>query len=360
MAEEKKKSTKLKDKQKPLKLLFKGVLFLLLIGISFNIFSVYSRYHNIAKKIFDDGRKIIIDVKSGKIDFSEMENKEDITLVKPEPLETVDTSTPENPDDKKTPEEVKKAEEDKKIADADKKTEAPKELSAPEVLDYKTANLAIIVTDLGLKQSNLDLAKTFVKEVTFAFSPYSRELQNKIRQAKGDGREILLNLAFESANYPLTDSGQFTLHTFFEANQNIFRLQSTVANADNFIGVLAPLDEVLTDKREVMSPILENLKKKNLFFSYLKTAKNVQLENDVKPMAVSILPIDYALTETMTDTEIKSTLSEIKVDLLKRKKRLVIAVRPYPNLISNLQEWLKANVGANIQVAPVSYFVIKN
>jgi polysaccharide deacetylase 2 family uncharacterized protein YibQ len=364
MAAEKNKSTKKQKKSSIYSKLYNLLVAVLLLGISWNIFLIYKEFSAHGKNALGDGRKLIYNVITNEIQLADLQNKQEILekgdaarLLERDkqqqesgPNKNNDGTSPSTQSTPLTPEQLA-AQGEEGAAEGSATTGASQ--------NYSVANLGVIITNLGLRQTNLDIAKTFPKEVAFAFSPYSRELQNKIRMSRNEGREILLGVEFESSNYPLTDSGPYTVHAFFEANQNIYRVQTTLALADNYLGVIAPYDEIITSKRESIIPVVEYLKSKNLFLAYVKTSKNSELEHNVKPVAANILIIDYYIDEDMGPDEIREVLRDVKEDLLS-DKRVVLAITPYSAHLGEMKEWLKANLNPKIQLAPISKFVTRN
>lgn len=361
MAAEKYKSTKNQKKGNILSKLYNLFVMILLLGISWNIFLIYKEFSAHGKNALGDGRKLIYNVITNEIQLADLQNKQEI-LEKGDAARRLEREQQQqeeaakNPDGSSQPSTPLTPED---IADQtdDAAAEGPPVVANQQ--NYSVANLGVLITNLGLRQTNLDIAKTFPREVAFSFSPYSRELQNKIRMSRNEGREVLLGVEFESSNYPLTDSGPYTVHGFFEANQNIYRIQTTLSLADNYIGVTAPYDEIITSKRESIMPIIEYLKNKNLFLAYVKTAKNSELEQNVKPVAANILMIDYYIDEDMSADDVKTTLRDVKEDLLSGK-RVVLAVSPFSAHLNEMREWLKLNLNPKIQLAPISKFVTHN
>ncbi len=239
--------------------------------------------------------------------------------------------------------------------------EAPKAASKAVIsLDYKAANLSIIVTEIGMMKSELDNARNLPKEVSFAFSPYSDELQKKIDFAIRDGRQVLLNVIFNPSTYPLKDGGPLSIQANYDEIQNLSHFGSTANSAKNYIGLLANNDEIITSRFDKLSPLLKKITERNVFFGFFRNTTNANLENDVKPFATDTFAVDYLIDEELNEEKILEKLNIIKEELVIKKKRLVIAVSPNELSIKILQQWLDENIGPNIQIAPVSYFITNN
>ena len=327
-----------------------------------DLFSVYSKK---TEEIFKQGRIITIGVKDNKIDLNDLSDKElalqksefnnkNVAAIKPEDFQGPMPAEPK-------PEDlfVGPPAPDKKVVET-KKAESPQNLLPIVPLDYKTANLAVIVTEAGLKQSELDGARILPKEVSFAFSPYSDELQKKIDFAKRDGREVMLNLIFNPSDYPTKDGGPLSIQANYDEAQNLANFASTVNLARDYVGLLANNNETITNKFDKLSPLLKKITERKVFFGFFKNNTNANLENDVKPFATDVFAVDFMVDEDMDEEKMKAKLNEIKELLVIKKRRVVIAITGSPLSVKVLKKWLDENIGATIQIAPISYFVTNN
>lgn len=228
--------------------------------------------------------------------------------------------------------------------------------------DYKNANLGIIITEIGGKQQTLEIAKQLLpKETAFAFTPYSDDLNNKLANIKAQGSETLLNLMFEPSNFPINDTGPLTILTYFEEGLKAIKLQETLKKAKDYKGVMTNYDEIMTHNYENILPILKILRNKDLYFSFIRKPVNAYLENDVKPLALDVAIIDYLVDANLSEQEILKRLKDIKYEITENKKKIVIALRPYPVSIETVSKWLQENLeNKDIQIAPLSYFIIDN
>ncbi len=354
-----------------IKLVNKLFLLLNLAALGFVVFQVIDFLDVYKKKndeMFQQGRIITINAKTNELGLSditqaEIDQKRKEAQEKAKPAEPKKAPTEDDfigPKQKASDEgdvygpAPLKNEEEKKAAEAKKK------MAPMNPLDYNTANLGIVITEIGLKQSEIDLAQELPREVTFAFSPYSDELQKKIDLVSKDGREILINLMMQPSSYPIKDNGPNSIQANYDEPQNLTRLVATLNAAKKYKGLLATNDEVVTSKFDKMSPVLKTVSERGLFLGYFKATSNANLENDAKPLAADIFGIDYLVDENPSEADILKMLNVVKEDLVLKKKRVVIAIRPYPVSINTLKKWLNENVSANIQIAPVSYFVTNN
>jgi polysaccharide deacetylase 2 family uncharacterized protein YibQ len=316
-----------------------NLIFLIIFGVGVSYLS--SVFESEADKLFDQGRKVVIDVATSTISYQEPQDAAEAAEEKP--AEEAKTDEAAKPVEEKKPEEVK-----------------PVEVEAPK--DYTKSRLAVVISNMGMRQDVMDMAKTLPKEVTFSFSPYSPDLQTKIDIAKADGRQVLLGIEMEASSYPLTDGGALSIQSHLDKAENLFRLQTALSSAKGYIGVNAPFDEVLTHNLENITPILTNLKSNALFFTFYVQPANNYLEKEVKPLALDIAPISYYVDVNPSRSEILKSLEVVKKEINDYPDRkIIIAIQPYPVSINTLNEWINKNSkDEKLQIAPISYFVIDN
>lgn len=334
--------------------------------LGYQVAAFIGTYSKKSELMFNQGRIININTKNTTIEISDISDEEIEAkrLKKNQPMQQDDGKTVEDMIGPKMPE--KKAEELVGPLPADakpeevQKEEAQTPAEPPKPLDYNTANLAVLITEVGPMKDNLEKAMTLPKEVTFAFSPYTDDLQKKIDATVKTGHMVLLNLMMQPTNFPMRDSGPLSIQVNYDENQNIGRFDKTTKLATRYSGLLSSTDEMVTSKIDKFSPLLKKVSERGMFIGYYKGTNNMNVENDAKPLAADIFGVDYLVDADPSRDEMENVLNQVKEDLVVKKKRVVIAIRAYPNSIDVMNEWLKKNVGASIQIAPISYFVTNN
>ncbi len=316
----------------------------LLVFALFQAYQIISYYNKAGKDSVKSSKKIIIDAKTNNVDGVVLTDDE---------MKSFD------PEFAAKLEEKKKDEEKKKLEEAAKKEEDLKKAGKTPG-DYAKANLGIVVTEVGQTQEGIDILKELPKEVSVAFSPYSDELQKKIDFQRREGREVLLNIVLEPSGFPVIDTGPLTIFTSSEPSKNIAKLETTIGENKDFLGFLTIRNEIVTHNLDAISPVVKKIKDLNLFFGFNKISVNSYLETEVKPMSVDIFTVDYMIDEKPTAKDILAKLKLVERDIISNKKRVVISIKPYKNSVQILKKWLEENLGENIQIAPISYFVTDN
>ncbi len=330
--------------------------------LAFQVFSFIGSYSKKTELMMSQGRIINIDPKSNKLELTDISEQELQEKRNKAHIEKI--AKGEQPEELvgPMPKEITLEEMVGPMPASDalvaKTEEKPAKVKKP--VDYNTANLSIIVTEIGPINENLELARTLPLEVTFAFSPYTDDLKKKLDLAAADGRTSLLNLMMQPSGFPMKDNGPMSIQVNYDENENIARFEKAAILSGRAKGLLAVNDEVLTSKFDKLAPILKKISEKSMFFGYFKGTNNLNVENDAKPLAADIFGVDYLVDADPSQDEMEAVLAQVKEDLLVKKKKVIIAIRAYPNSISTIKKWIDENTGDTIQIAPISYFVTNN
>ena len=102
--------------------------------------------------------------------------------------------------------------------------------------------------------------------MTFAFAPYGTDLERWVTRARGEGHEVLLQVAMEPFDYPDNDPGPQTLLTSLSAEQNIDRLHWFMSRFQGYVGVANFMGTRFTATEQALSPVLREVAKRGLIY----------------------------------------------------------------------------------------------
>ena len=103
------------------------------------------------------------------------------------------------------------------------------------------AKIVLIISNLGVDEEVLNKAMaTLPENVTLSFSTYSPNLEEKIKAARQEGFETMLNIAIETKDFPKHDPGNNAFYTFASDEENINILNHLYTQKIPFIGFLSP------------------------------------------------------------------------------------------------------------------------
>ncbi|MCH8201577.1 MAG: divergent polysaccharide deacetylase family protein [Proteobacteria bacterium] len=174
------------------------------------------------------------------------------------------------------------------------------------VRDSNTPRIAIVLTHFGLgTRASADAISRLPADVTFAFSPYGRNLQSSVNDARATGHEILVMVPMEPRNYPASDPGPHTLLAAGPAEQNIDRLHFVLSRFQTFVGLVVEMGSKFTTEADAVRPIMADLGRRGILFL------------DTSPRRTSTtrgLAAEYGVLQTNSDIFIDNIPTTDEID----------------------------------------------
>ncbi|MSO97115.1 MAG: divergent polysaccharide deacetylase family protein [Rhodospirillaceae bacterium] len=167
-------------------------------------------------------------------------------------------------------------------------------IKGPEPSATSAAKVAIVVEGLGLNRAATEAALAKLPaSVTFAFSPYARDLKKWLARAKEKGHEVLIEVPMESKAFPAEDPGPLGLLTSLESADNQERLDTILKEATGATGATGVFDGMGSKFRESqrhIGEVLAKLKQQNLF--YVQGRPGIRVGDTEVPSATTDVVID--------------------------------------------------------------------
>jgi uncharacterized protein len=214
--------------------------------------------------------------------------------------------------------------------------------------------IAIVVNGLGIGTSGT--AEALAKlpgAVTFAFAPYSLNLEQLATRARTDGHEVLLQLPMEPFDYPDNDPGPQTLLTTLDTPQNIDRLHWLMSRFQGYVGVSNYMGARFTASEPALAPVLRETAKRGLIYmddgaSPRSLASQIAGANNL-PFAKA----DVVIDAVPTSTEIDRALA--RLEAAARERGTVVGIAgALPIAIERIAKWAKAAEGRGFTLVPIS------
>ncbi len=122
-------------------------------------------------------------------------------------------------------------------------------------------SVAFMITGLGL---NANLTRRAIEElpgeISLAFAPYAKNLDQWIEQARAAGHEVLLEIPMESHNpASIRQIGPAGLLTSQTAEQNNKRLDWILSRGEGYFGVTNYLGSKFSSREEAIMPVIQHL-----------------------------------------------------------------------------------------------------
>ncbi|MDG1438608.1 MAG: divergent polysaccharide deacetylase family protein [Emcibacteraceae bacterium] len=229
-----------------------------------------------------------------------------------------------------------------------------KEYARPFSGDEEKPRIAIMVTDLGLNSKSSNAAIDMLPgQVDLAFSPYGRNLQNWMDQARSKGHEGFLMVPTEPLNYPESDPGPHTLLVDLSARENINRLDWILSRVGGYVGVVNHMGSKFTASEEAMNAVIGDLNSRGLMLVDARSTRFSLAARTARREGMPRAMNDRYIDNVLTPVEIKKQLSELEKTAKTFGAALGIA-RAIPLTINEIAEWSLSLQEKGIELVPVT------
>lgn len=219
--------------------------------------------------------------------------------------------------------------------------------------------VALVVSDLGLSQAAMKRAVAHLPTtVTFAFSPYSSNLDMKIQAARTAGHEPWLNLSLETRYLGENDLGSQTVLRNASIEQNVSRLAWQLAQGTGYAGIIAPAGQVFGNETNDVNTILAQIFDRGLGFveGGPDGSSSIALVANQRNLPYGVS--DMTLDPTLDKDDIVMNFREFENRAM--KQGLAIGyIHPSPLSIQIAKIWIESLEDKGIQVVPLSTAVTR-
>jgi len=214
--------------------------------------------------------------------------------------------------------------------------------------------IAIVVSGLGIGANATTEALTKLPAaVTFAFSPYGSDVERLVSRARGEGHEILMQVAMEPLDYPDNDPGPRTLLTSVGAEQNLDRLHWFMSRCQGYVGIANYMGARFTANEPAVAPVLGDIAKRGLiYFDDGSSPRSLAIQLSGANNG-SFAKANVVLDAVPIAAEIDSALS--RLEALARTGGVGIGVASVlPVSIDRIAQWAKAAESRGLDLVPIS------
>lgn len=220
-----------------------------------------------------------------------------------------------------------------------------------------TRFIGLVMVDLGMNARNTEKAiLTLPRNVTLAFSPYARNLDDWVEMARNYGHEVMIGLPMEPNDFPLHDPGPRALMTSLDSAQNLIRAEWILARARGLVGVVSIMGSKFAASDPNIRPVIKMMKDRGLMY--------LDAEETQRSLAAQLsanLTVPNAVGNLVVDTQVgRRRIDAALRDLERLALRTDVAIgvaRPYPVTIQRINRWVGNLARREITLAPVTHLV---
>lgn len=220
----------------------------------------------------------------------------------------------------------------------------------------KTARprIAIIVAGLGLKEStSAEAIDKLPPDVTLAFTPYARNLDEWSARARAGGHELLIQVPMEPVDFPTSDPGPKALMTNLSAADNRSRLEWTLARTTGYVGVMTYMGSRYTADAGAVQATAALLKARGLMIVDSRTAEQSAIPAVAGHMGLPRAVATRFIDATPTRAAVDARLAEL--ERFARQNGAAIGIASdYPGSIERIATWAAGLEARGLVLAPAS------
>jgi polysaccharide deacetylase 2 family uncharacterized protein YibQ len=224
----------------------------------------------------------------------------------------------------------------------------------PIILNNKP-KIAIVLDDMGVDQRRSFIATQLKGPLTLSYLTYAPDLYNQTHQARQAGHELMLHVPMEPLSTSI-DPGPNVLLSGVSANETIAALNWGLDQFSGFVGINNHMGSRFTSNLEGMRTVMQELKKRELFFLDSVTSGLTKGRFVANQIGVPFISRNIFLDHIDDINEIKAQLNAVK--RLAKKQGYAVAIgHPRDTTIKVLKPWLSEIENKNFQLVPISALI---
>ncbi len=233
-------------------------------------------------------------------------------------------------------------------------------LNTETFLEDSRPKIGLVLLKVGLdRQSTQQAIETLPKEISFAFVPYTPDIEYWSFQTQSQGREVLLILPLESVSFDSDKEAPYTLLTNIPKEKNLQKLEKILSKINNPVGVVGFMGARFLASRKDLYPILEFLKTKGYLFIDSQASSYSAVEELEKYIKGPFLQSDCIVEEGESKESIKGELRLLEEEAQKKGSALGL-IYLSADMLPFLQEWASSLEAKGIVLVPVTSLLEDN
>ena len=214
--------------------------------------------------------------------------------------------------------------------------------------------IAIVIGGLGIGASGTaEALGKLPPTMTLGFAPYGNDLDRLVARARGEGREVLLQVPMEPFDYPDNDPGPQTLLTTLLAEQNLDRLRWFMSRFQGYVGVANYMGARFTATEPAVAPVMRDTAKRGLIYFDDGTSARSLTSQIAGANNVAFAKADMVLDAVAIPGEIDSALT--RLESMARERGVAVGIATaLPVSIDRISQWAKAADARGIVLVPIS------
>lgn len=239
----------------------------------------------------------------------------------------------------------------------------PQEKSAPQSMIQwnrlprlamdKAPKIVIVIDDMGLNRRNAARMAAIEAPLTLSYMAYADDLPRQTAQAAANGHELIVHVPMEPKDRAHNNPGPSVLSVDLSPAENVARLSHDLEQFEGYIGLNNHMGSAMTASRTAMRPVMEEIKRRGLWFLDSRTTAASVADDLAAEMGVP-----YAVRDVFLDNveSVAAILKQLRqTEMVAQQRGYAVAIgHPYDATIAALQQWLPQARASGFEIVPLS------
>ena len=212
--------------------------------------------------------------------------------------------------------------------------------------------ISVLVLGIGTNRESSEQAFKLPMDITLAVNPYAESASVWTESSRNLGHETWLMLPAQPVDFPASDPGPMAVLNDLSLEDNLLRLNQTMATALGYAGLVVPPNTVLGNKKSTFTNLANNMSKRGLAVLSVEAPGEIDNTKLLRESDFGLIA-DAIADKVLRESAIKSRLKSIE-DIARKNGRALVVINAYPLSIRLIDEWTKELQNKGFVLAPAT------
>lgn len=220
--------------------------------------------------------------------------------------------------------------------------------------------IALVIDDVGLSPSiTQSLHSALPHEISFLVSAYANDSESLQKQLRQNGRELWLKIPFETSGFPEDDPGMRGILSRASLGQNMENFKWGLTRFSGYAGVAADIDTAFITAKPTIGALMKENFDRGLGFFEMNNSAPPQIKDMAMRNNTPYIRNEIKLHDPKWNANIREAATLME-SIAQSKGHAIGILKPYPETIPFIQEWISSLQARNFALVPVSWIYKRN
>ena len=223
----------------------------------------------------------------------------------------------------------------------------------PSLRGQDKPRIAIVIDDIGPDYRAAKESVGLPQFISLSFLPYADHLPELAAAAKEAGHEIMVHMPMEPDDVQNNNPGPGVLLTAHSSEEIKERLDKALSSFGGYVGVNNHMGSRFTANRAGMSIVLNELRRRNLFFLDSRTTAESTAAELAARLSLRFVGRDVFLDNEISSASVTKQLEQLE-RIAKRNGSAVAIGHPHKETFAAIKAWVSQARADGFDLVPVS------